>query len=218
MLDPMLRYQRLKDDFFGSWNFVSDGDFAVRIVGVFAFGFLLSTALLVNIYPPLDDETGDIAFNNIAASFLFGCGSSFLGVVGFLVWLGGNVDSVNRLLRAKAIVMEVDPTEDRSSGTMGYYTTQNKKTKQDVKRDKLVAVYATEPALSRVRTYLLGALVCSVVAWTGGGSVGGEMRLAAADEEEENGIYKDTSGADNIKACKAGCLPGAGTIGLGFQR
>lgn len=215
-MDPTYRYNQLKENFFGSWLFLEDDAFAIRLFVVFVVGFALATVLLVNIYPPLDTD-GDIAINNLAASFLIGCGLSLLLVVGTLLWLGGQLDRVNRLLQTKAIVLEVDPTNEKTSGTYGFYTTVARKSEDDAKRDKLVATYSTEPALSRVRTYLVASVVCSAVAWVGGTNVGGEVLMAEEDEEgEEDGVYRDNSGADDIKRCKGGCLPGAGNVALGW--
>lgn len=182
--EPIAEYNELRDNVIGSWGFLADNEFAMRLAGVFVPLFLLALVITSGVYPPVDEEDGELLVRNIFASGLFASVVGLIVVFVVLLAIALQWDRVNKVLLQRSFTVE-GRSMDQSSGDGGYYGYDQVKTDKDARRDKLLSNYETEPALRRVRFYLLGTAVATAAAWVGGSAVCGEMRMAPPIEEGE---------------------------------
>ncbi|CAE8596305.1 unnamed protein product [Polarella glacialis] len=208
-IDPTKEYQALQEDALGSWGFLSDDEWRSRVLLLSAASIVIGTGLTSVVYPPVDGESGEVSVRNVVADILFGSGIGSVLVISVLLFLGSKLSGVNKMLQQKSFILESNSQENAPSG--GFYTTEQKKSQESVRKDRLVATYSTEPALARLRVSLGIAFLGSAAVWAAGTTVGGDLTMAAQEDEEETA--DGDPGAENIRRCKGGCLPGVGTVG-----
>lgn len=210
-LDPLAEYQAAKSDPVVAWVFAEKDEEAYGPMAT-VFGVCLIPAAFIasSIFPFTAEGSGEILPRNILATTLFSTGVALIPVLAVIIIAAFRLVEVNKLLRQNSFVVEVDPvTGDQSSGTGGYYTKLQTKNQDDVKRDRLVSDYSTEPALARLRVVLGAWAAASAVAWIGGTSAGGEVRMAPEELSELD--EEDDPGARDMSKCGAGCVPGVGS-------
>jgi len=185
-VDPVAEYNSVKEDPFGSWFFIEDDEFMTRVAILFSVGFIPIFLILCTVFPILSDA-GQLQLNNLATDIFYASGIGVILVLLLCFWAGLRITEVDKILRRKSIVLEYDPSNEQTSGTMGFYTTVQQKTEVTAKRDRLIATYSVEPALSRLRSSLLVALVLAPCALAAGGASGGVVkpRRKLTPEEEE---------------------------------
>uniref|UniRef100_A0A7S4STS9 Uncharacterized protein n=1 Tax=Alexandrium monilatum TaxID=311494 RepID=A0A7S4STS9_9DINO len=209
--EPVAEYRALKDDMLSSWGFLGDQDFAIRALAVFIAGLVPGISFGAAVFPLRSEETGELLVRNTVAASLLGAFLALCLLLAVIYRLAGQWDSVNKLLQRRAYYVEYDPTKkmDYGSGSGGAYSFKQAKSEKEMERDRLLAEYETEPAVSRLRVYLLGTLAAAGSAIAGSLSVGGEIGLAREEEEEEE---EDEVSAMFYKGkktvCKEGCIPG----------
>jgi hypothetical protein len=213
--EPINVYKKLKADFIGAWGSLGDGDFALRLFGIFVVG-LVPGAYFGNLVFQTDDpETGQLVPINAAAAALVASTIGFSFLLMILVVLAFKWDEVNKLLQRSQYVVEYDPTQkmDFGSGSGGAYSYNQVKTQEDIDRDRLLANYETEPAIGRIRVYLLATLPAIATSLAGSATLG-EIRKAAPEKEEEGDNVALVDGAwkfvpkQKKKVCGTGCVPG----------
>jgi len=102
---------------------------------------------------------------------------------------------------------------DFGSGAGGAYSYNQVKTQEDIDRDRLLANYETEPAIGRIRVYLLATLPAIATSLAGSATLG-EIRKATEEEEDfdegvalVDGNWKFVK-KQKKKVCGTGCIPG----------
>lgn len=213
--EPINVYKKLKEDFIGAWGSLGDGDFALRLFGIFIVGVVPGATFGNAVFQTDDPETGQLVPRNAAAAALLASTIGFSVLLLILVFLAFRWDEVNKLLQRSKYVVEYDPTTkmDFGSGSGGAYSYTQVKTQEDIDRDRLLATYETEPAIGRIRVYLLATLPAIATSLAGSATLG-EIRKAAPEEEEEgeeaalvDGTWKFVK-KQKKKVCGTGCLPG----------
>lgn len=176
-------YKALKGNFLGSWGFLDEDQFVLRMLGLFGVNALAGLVFIAAVYPPN-------SLANVAVDGLFGVAISFTLSFAILLFILRQWDMVNRMLRKGSYVVE-GRSPDQRFGDGGAYAYTEAKSKRETRRDRLLAGYVTEPVVSRLRVYVTASLALSATSWAGGAFVGGEMSIAEEEEEEEqeNGTF-----------------------------
>eukprot|EP00929_Paragymnodinium_shiwhaense_P059182 TRINITY_DN29633_c0_g2_i1.p1 TRINITY_DN29633_c0_g2~~TRINITY_DN29633_c0_g2_i1.p1 ORF type:complete len:336 (-),score=86.40 TRINITY_DN29633_c0_g2_i1:276-1283(-) len=183
--EPIAEFRAIRDNTVGSWGFLDDEEFAIRIVTVFGGAFVPGLAFMSAVFP-FTDTAGGLALKNVVADFFFAAFISSVAVLGVLLYMAQQWSTVDKALRKEKYTVEYDPTAkmDYTSGPGGAYSYQQVKSQKAVQRDRLIAEYDVEPALNRLRTFLAASVVAVLVMPAVGSSMGAEMKLAPPEEEE----------------------------------
>ncbi|CAK9107779.1 unnamed protein product [Durusdinium trenchii] len=200
--DPIAEYKRVQSDPLGSWGFLEEEEFAQRMASFTAVAFVPSILLSVTVFPPSDEE--GIFLPNMLAAFAYGLGLTMAVSFLLLLRISSLLDPLNKGLKATSYLVEDSRNKRSLPGDGGYYSEVRQKTKEEVQRDQLLGEYQTNPAMGRLRKYLVGAAALSVLGWVLGSISGGEMSLNE-DEEDE-------------RKCGTRCIPGLMTDDSGIQR
>jgi len=181
--EPIAEFKAIKENPVGSWGFLDDMDFAKRTATLFAAAFLVGAVFMSWVFPPLDASVGLVVKNLLADAF-FAAGIGAVVVVTAILYMGQQWSNVDRALRKEKFTVEYDPTAkmDYTSGPGGAYSYEQVKTTKAAQRDRLIAEYDVEPALTRVRSYLAASLLASLAMPALGSSMGAEMNMAPPED------------------------------------
>ncbi|CAK9090177.1 Uncharacterized protein SCF082_LOCUS42537 [Durusdinium trenchii] len=154
-----------------------------------AVAFVPSILLSVTVFPPSDEE--GIFLPNMLAAFAYGLGLTMAVSFLLLLRISSLLDPLNKGLKATSYLVEDSRNKRSLPGDGGYYSEVRQKTKEEVQRDQLLGEYQTNPAMGRLRKYLVGAAALSVLGWVLGSISGGEMSLNEEWRDERRELAQD---------------------------
>lgn len=184
----MKMYEKLKDDGFWANALLEEEELLKRFAVVTAVLFLAAFSLTASIYPIIveyDDGT-DVVWSNLGAASAYGLGLVGIGLVALIGRLGEPWANVQRDLSLKEIYVEAD------EGQGSFDTYSLPKSKEELKRDRLLVSYEVGPAMERIRKYLLITLLATVAAWGIGFYIGGDVQPYEEVEEKLPANYGRT--------------------------
>lgn len=185
--EPIAEFKAIKENPIGNWGFLDDTDFLQRTGLLFGAASLVGVLFMSLVFPPFDASVG-VVTANVLADFFFAAGLGAVVVTAALLYMGQQWSNVGRALRKSKFTVEYDPTAkmDYTSGPGGAYSYEQVKSQKAADRDRLIAEYDVEPALTRLRSYLAATLLASLALPAVGSSMGAQMSMAPEEDPNES--------------------------------